>query len=75
METENPSFIFELDYAGKTVSCEVIMQENAFDVLFDGRLMASVEHTDDWTWIQASGIILAEAVIEEIGLRIESEYK
>ncbi|MES2268753.1 MAG: hypothetical protein V4520_18460 [Bacteroidota bacterium] len=74
MESDNPSFKFELEYGGESVSCEVIMQPNAFDVLFDGRWMASVEHTEEWSWIQSSGVILTESTIEKIGLRIESEY-
>jgi hypothetical protein len=37
--------------------------------------MASVEHTEDWTWIQASGVILPDDTIAEIGYRIESQYK
>jgi len=53
----------------------VITQDNGYDILFDGRLMGSIEHTDEWTWIQASGVILPESIIEEIGDRVESEYK
>ncbi len=75
MESENPSFSFILDYANKAVVCEAIMQINAYDILFDGRFMASIVHTDYWTWIQSSGIILPQSIIDEIGFRIESEYK
>ena len=75
MESQNPSFSFELEYAAKVVKCKVIMQDNGYDILFDGRLMGSIEHTDEWTWIQASGVILPDSVIEEIGDRVESEYK
>ena len=75
MESEYPSFSFVLEYANKPVICEVVMQSNAYDVLFDGRWMASIEHTDEWTWVQAAGVILPDAIIDEIGFRVESEYK
>jgi hypothetical protein len=75
MESQHPSFRFMLEYADQTVDCQVLMQNDAYDITFDGRWMASVEHTDEWTWIQACGVILPAAVIEEIGYRIESEYK
>jgi hypothetical protein len=75
MDYQDNSFRFELQYAGRVVLCEVIMQIDAYDVMFDHRLMGSIEHTEDWTWIQASGIILPEEIIEEIGSRIESYYK
>jgi hypothetical protein len=42
---------------------------------FDGKWIASVAHNDDMEWVQASGTILPETIIEEIGLRIESNYK
>jgi hypothetical protein len=75
MESENPSFSFELDYADNAVVCKVIMQPDGYDILFDGRPMASIAHTDEWTWIQASGAILPQTIIDEIGFRVESEYK
>ena len=75
MEINNPSFAFALEYAGKAINCEVVMRSDNFDLLFDGRWMASLAHTDEWTWIQASGVILPEEIIDEIGSRIESEYK
>ncbi|WP_454804666.1 hypothetical protein [Mucilaginibacter phyllosphaerae] len=74
METENPSFVFELEYAGNPVICEVIMQPTAFDIKFDGNSLATIEHTVDGTWIQASGAVLPNEIVDEIGLRIESEY-
>ena len=75
MESQNPSFTFELEYATKIVHCEVVMQLDTYDILFDGRWMASIAHTEDWTWIQASGVILPNDIIEEIGYRVEGEYK
>ncbi|SEO08846.1 hypothetical protein SAMN05192574_105258 [Mucilaginibacter gossypiicola] len=75
MESETPSFRFALEYAGESVNCEVVMKSACYDILFDDRWMASIEHTDDFTWIQASGVILPESIIDEIGLRVESEYK
>ncbi|RFZ90066.1 hypothetical protein D0C36_22755 [Mucilaginibacter conchicola] len=75
MDVDNPFFQFELMYADQIVICKVIMQTNGYEVLFDGRWMAAVAHTEDWNWVQASGVILPQKIIDEIGLRIESEYK
>jgi hypothetical protein len=75
MEIENPSFTFPIVYAEAAVICAVIMEENRYNVHFDGRWMASIGHTEEWTWIQEDGVILPDSIIEEIGLRIESEYK
>jgi hypothetical protein len=75
MDNPNPSFNFTIIYAEKAVDCEVIMQETGYDILFDGRWMASIAHTEEWTWIQASGVILPNSIIAEIGFEIENEYK
>ena len=75
METQHLSFNFTLAYAGKNVICEVIMQDKAFDVLFDGKWKAFVASTEDWTWKQVSGEILPDEVIQNIGDRVESEYE
>lgn len=75
MEDQTPIFSFEIGYASETVTCKVIMQPQSYDVFFNGRFMATIGHTDDWTWIQESGVILPASVIDEIGYRIESEYK
>ena len=75
MEEEHPVIGFGLEYAGDLVYCEAVMNENSYGILFNGKWIASIEHTDDWNWIQASGVILPEEVVEEIGLRIESQYK
>ena len=75
MESQSPTFNFAIEYAAKTVNCEVMMQPDAYDILFDGRWMASITHTEEWTWIQASGVILPDSIIDEIGFRVESEYK
>lgn len=75
MEPTNPSFSFPLEYAGEMVICEVVMQEEGYGILFDGRWMGAIAHTEDWIWIQSSGVILPESVIDEIGLRVENEYK
>jgi hypothetical protein len=75
MEAQNPSFSFELEYAGKNVNCNVVMEPQSYNMFFDSRFMATIVHTDDWTWIQESGVILPDAIIEEIGCRVESEYR
>jgi hypothetical protein len=73
MKGQSPAFSFELNYAGETVNCEVNMQPQSFDIWFGGRFMATIAYTGEMTWIQESGVILPQSVIEEIGLRIESE--
>lgn len=75
MEDQNPAFSFEMEYAGNTVICKIIMQPQSYDILFDNRFMASIAHTGEWTWIQESGVILPDSIIEAIGCRIESEYR
>ena len=66
---------FGLAYAGQLVYCEAVMNHNEFDVLFDGKWVASIAHNDDCNWMQASGTILPEQIISEIGLKIESHYE
>jgi hypothetical protein len=51
------------------------MQDGHFDVLFDSKWVASIAHNDDWDWMQASGVILSETIIAEIGLRMKSHYQ
>ena len=72
---QHPTFNFNLDYAGTTVDCKVVMEDRSFTIFFDDRLMATIAHTDDMDWIQESGVILPESIVEEIGCRVESEYK
>ncbi|UOE48730.1 hypothetical protein MTO98_30485 [Mucilaginibacter sp. SMC90] len=74
MEDQNPTFSFELDYAGEKVRCRVNMQAQSCEILFDGRFIATIALTGDATWIQESGVTLPDSIIEEIGLRVESEY-
>lgn len=64
---------FGIDY-GEFIYCEVFMAERSYDIFFDEKWMASVEYTDQFNWIQASGTILPQSIIDEIGLRIESNY-
>ena len=72
---ENPVIGFGLDYGNELIYCEAVMQPNYYDVLFNGQWMASVSHTEQWDWIQTSGVILPQETIAEIGLRIESNYQ
>jgi len=70
-----PVIGFGLVYSNELIYSEAVMKENYFDVLFDGNWVASMAHTDAWDWMQASGIILPEEIIAEIGLTIESHYQ
>jgi len=74
-DMQHPVIGFGLDYANELVYCEAVMKENHYEVLFDGHWIASVVHNDEMEWSQASGTILPEAIIEEIGFRIDSNYK
>jgi hypothetical protein len=74
-DKEYPVIRFGLDYGNELVYCEAVMKDDHYAVLFNGNWVASIAHTDEMDWIQASGGILPEAIINEIGLRIESNYK
>ena len=50
------------------------MQEDAYNVLFNGRWVASIAYNEDCAWMQAAGIILPKETIVPIGLKIESYY-
>lgn len=72
---QHPVIGFGLVYANQLIYCEAVMRDNEYDVLFDGNLVASIAHNENWDWMQASGVIMAEETIAEIGLRIESHYQ
>jgi hypothetical protein len=74
-DREHPVIGFGLDYAGELIYCEAVMQDNLYEVLFDGKWMASIVHDDNMKWMLASGTILSDGTIREIGFRIESNYK
>lgn len=74
-EEEHPVFGFGIDYGGEIVYCEAVMQDDHYEVLFDGRWIATVAHTDSFDWIQGSGAILPQSIVDEIGLRIESNFQ
>ncbi len=63
---QQPTFNFDLDYAGAPVNCRVVMEDRGYSLFFDARLMATIAHTDDMEWIQESGVILPEEIIDEI---------
>jgi len=74
-EQEHPVIGFGLDYGNQLIYCEAVMQEDHFYVHFDGKWVASIAHNENWDWMQASGVILPETIVDEIGLRIESYYQ
>jgi len=74
-DKEYPVIGFGLDYGKELIYCEAVMKDNHYQVLFDGKWIASIAHNDAMECTQASGAILPEAIIDEIGLRIESNYK
>ena len=71
---DNPVIGFGIDYAGELKYCEAIMQDTSYDIYFDHEWIASIIHDDNWDWRLASGSILPQSIINEIGLRIESHY-
>jgi hypothetical protein len=73
--TEHPVFGFGIDYANELMYCEVVMHHNHYEVLFNGAWRGTVAHTENFEWIQASGVILPQSIVDEIGLKIESQYK
>ena len=74
-DMQHPVIGFGLDYGNQLIYCEAVMKDNHYDLLFDGKWMASIAHNDNWDWMQESGVILPEEIIAEIGLRIESNYQ
>ena len=68
-------FGFGLEYAGDLVYCETVMQDDHYEVLFNGVWIGTVEHTEDFEWIRPSGAILPQSIVDEIGFRIVSQYK
>jgi hypothetical protein len=71
---ENPVIGFKLEYGGNLVYCEATMQDNYYEISFDGNPIGTIEHDEDLTWRPASGTILPQSIISEIGERIESNY-
>lgn len=71
---DNPVIGFGIEYAGKLIYCEAVMHDRCYEILFSGNWIASIEHTDELNWIQASGTILPQSTIDEIGFKIESHY-
>jgi hypothetical protein len=74
-EMQHPVIGFGLAYGGELLFCEAIMRDKCYDVHFDGKWVAAIVYNDDMEWSQASGVILPETIIEEIGFRIDSNYK
>jgi hypothetical protein len=74
-DLESTAFNFELEYPDKPVDCKVVMNDASYDVYFDGRYMGDIQHTEDFTWIQASGVILPQGIVDEIGFQIEHMFK
>lgn len=72
--SEYPSFGFGIGYGDGLMYCEVIMDQSSYDVYFNSRWMMTLTYTEDFSWIQAAGIILPQAIAVEIGLRIEHAY-
>ncbi|QEC74719.1 hypothetical protein [Mucilaginibacter ginsenosidivorax] len=70
-----PVIGFGLEYGSRLIYCEAVMKDGHYDVLFDGKWMASIAYNDHWDWMLDSGMILPEETIAEIGLRIESHYQ
>jgi len=72
---DNPVIGFGIAYGNEMIYCEARMDERSYDIYFDGTWTASVAYTDQFYWIQESGVILPQSIIHEIGQRIEENYK
>ncbi|MDO3627537.1 hypothetical protein [Mucilaginibacter sp. BT774] len=71
---ENPVKGFGLSYNEELIYCEVVMHENHYEVLFNGNWIAAIEMNGHGRWMQASGIILPQSIIHEIGEKIGHFY-
>lgn len=69
-----PAFGFGIGYCDALIYCEVIMDHASYDVYFNSRWITTLTYTDDFSWIQAAGIILPDTIAVEIGKRIEHIY-
>lgn len=65
---------FGIEYSDELIYCEVNMDGRSYDIYFNGKWTGSVEYTDGFNWIQASGAILPQSIIDEIGERIENNH-
>jgi hypothetical protein len=74
-DEEHPVIGFGIDYGKELIYCETIMQHDHYEVRFNGVWVGTVEATEDFGWIQASGTILTQCIVNEIGFKIESHYK
>lgn len=74
-KNDSPTFGFALEYGGELIYCEVVMCDTGYDIYFNNVWTASIAHTEDFTWIQSSGVILPQNIIDEIGLKAESWHK
>ncbi len=72
---QHPVIGFGLEYRHEMIFCEAVMKDRHYEVHFDGKWIASIAHDDDMEWIQTSGTILPQAIIDEIGFTIDSNYK
>lgn len=61
-DMEYPVIGFGLDYGNELIYCEAVMKENHYEVLFNGKWIASIAHNDAMEWMQASGTILPETI-------------
>lgn len=74
MQDIHPAFGFGIGYANRLIYCEVIMQEQAYDILFNNRWIATQAYSENFNWIQCAGVILPQEIVDEIGGRIENVY-
>jgi hypothetical protein len=66
---------FGIDYGNELIYCEAVMQHDHYDIHFNGVLVGSVAHNGDFESMLASGKVLPQSIIDEIGFKIESHYK
>lgn len=69
-----PSLGFGLEYPSELIYCEVIPNEQAFEVLFNGKPVAEIQLNENMNWMLFSGIPLPNTIINEIGWRIENVF-
>lgn len=72
---EHPVIGFGIAYNEDLIYCEAIMHDNYYDILFNGNWIASIALNGDDLWMQESGVILPQQIIDEIGEKIEKGYE
>ena len=69
-----PQFGFGIQLEGNLTYCEVLQQNDLYEIWYDGKPVAELSQNEQFSWQQVSGQHLAPSVFREITERIEGHY-